>query len=151
MQGSNFGYALRAIKEDEPAAQVLGVKTVPVKLQALVIGAAIAGVAGAIYAFQIGYIEPAGAFDFGLSLDIVLVCVIGGLGTWIGPLIGAVLVVVIEQVLRVAVVNVDLFGYEIPSEINRLVLGLIMVVFALFVRRGIIGLFVRRRGRSVAV
>ncbi|HEX7098165.1 MAG TPA: branched-chain amino acid ABC transporter permease [Acidimicrobiia bacterium] len=148
---SNFGYALRAISEDEPAAQVLGVKTVSVKLRALVIGAAFGGVAGSVYAFQTGYIEPAGTFSLDLALDIVLVCVIGGLATWVGPMIGAVIVVVLEQWLRVFVPRLEFFGVGVPAEANRLVLGILLIVFALFIRRGIVGLFVERRGRRITV
>lgn len=151
IQHSRFGNALRAISEDEPAAAVLGVKTVSVKMWALVIGAALGGAAGAVFAFQVGYIEPAGAFDVGIALDIVLVCVIGGLGTWIGPLIGAIVVVLLEQLLRVVVPTIDFFGITFSAESNRLVLGLLLIVFALFARRGIVGLVARRRGRVVSV
>jgi len=151
VQRSNCGSALRAISEDEPAAAVLGVKTTSVKLQALVLGAAMGGAAGAVYAFQTGYIEPAGAFDVGIALDIVLVCVIGGLGTWIGPLIGAVIVVLLEQFLRVVVPNIELFGITFSAESNRLVLGVLLIVFALFARRGVVGLVTKRRGRVVSV
>lgn len=148
---SNFGYALRAIAEDEPAARVLGVKTVSVKLWALVIGAALGGVAGSVYAFFTGYIEPAGTFSLNTALDIVLVCVIGGLGTWLGPMIGAVIVVVLEQWLRVALPGIEIFGFSLPAETNRLVLGILLLVFALFLRRGIVGLFGERRGRTLSV
>lgn len=148
---SNFGYALRAISEDEPAAQVLGVKTVSVKLWALGIGAALGGIAGSVYAFLTGYIEPAGTFSLDLALDIVLVCVIGGLATWVGPLIGAVVVVVLEQWLRVVVPRMEIFGFVVPAETNRLVLGVLLIVFALFIRRGIVGLLVERRGRTIGV
>lgn len=151
VQRSNFGYALRAISEDEPAAAVLGVKTTSVKLRALVIGAALGGIAGAVFAFQTGYIEPAGAFDVGIALDIVLVCVIGGLATWIGPLLGAIIVVLLEQVLRVVVPTIDFFGITFSAESNRLVLGALLIVFALFARRGVVGMLSRRRGRVVSV
>ncbi len=151
VQHSKFGYALRAISEDEPAARVLGIKTVPVKLQALIIGAALGGAAGAVFAFQTGYIEPAGAFDVGVALDIVLVCVIGGLATWIGPLIGAIIVVLLEQFLRVVVPTIDLFGMTFSAESNRLVLGVLLIVFALFARRGVMGMITKRRGRVVSV
>ena len=151
VEHSNFGYALRAISEDEPAAQVLGVKTTSVKLRALLIGAALGGLAGAVYAFMTGYIEPAGTFSLDLALDIVLVCVIGGMRSWLGPLIGSIIVVLLEQVLRVVVPNLHLFGLDIPAETNRLVLGVLLLVFALFIRRGVVGLFVQRRGRVVSV
>ncbi len=151
VENSNFGYALRAISEDEPAAQVLGVKTVAVKLRALVMGAALGGIAGAVWAFWTGYIEPTGAFSVKIALDIVLVCVIGGLGSWLGPLIGSFIVVGLEQILRVTLPGIDLFGFGLPAETNRLILGGILIVFALFIRRGIVGLLKKRRGRAIAV
>ncbi|MBN9605160.1 MAG: branched-chain amino acid ABC transporter permease [Actinomycetales bacterium] len=151
VENSNFGYALRAISEDEPAAQVLGVKTVSVKLRALVLGAALGGIAGSAWAFWTGYIEPTGAFSVKIALDIVLVCVIGGLGSWLGPLIGSFIVVGLEQILRVTLPGLDLFGFELPAETNRLILGVILIVFALFIRRGVIGLLKKRRGRAIAV
>lgn len=151
VENSNFGYALRAISEDEPAAQVLGVKTVSVKLRALVIGAALGGAAGAGWAFFTGYIEPTGAFSIKIALDIVLVCVIGGLGHWLGPVIGAFVVVGLEQFLRVTLPGIDLFGFGLPNETNRLVLGVVLIIFALFLRRGIMGLVTRRRGRTLSV
>jgi branched-chain amino acid transport system permease protein len=151
VEHSNFGYALRAIREDEDAAAVLGVRTFDVKLRALVLGAALAGLAGGVYAFQTGYIEPTGAFDLAVSLDIVLVCVIGGLGTWQGPVIGAAIVVLLEQWLRTTIPSLDPFGLEIPAEANRLVLGVLLIVFALFARRGIVGLVRQQRGRQISV
>lgn len=151
VEHSNFGYALRAISEDEPAAQVLGVKTTSVKLWALLAGAGLGGLAGAVYAFFTGYIEPAGTFSLDLALDIVLVCVIGGMRSWLGPLIGSIIVVLLEQWLRVIVPNIDFFGFTIPAETNRLVLGILLLIFALFIRRGVVGLFSRRRGRVVSV
>lgn len=151
VENSNFGYALRAISEDEPAAQVLGVKTVQVKLRALVIGAALGGVAGAAWAFMTGYIEPTGAFSVKIALDIVLVCAIGGLGSWLGPLIGSFFVVGLEQFLRVSLPGVDIFGFGLPAETNRLILGVILIIFALFIRRGVIGLLTKRRGRQISV
>jgi branched-chain amino acid transport system permease protein len=151
VEHSNFGYALRAIREDEDAAAVLGVRTFDVKMRALLLGAAMAGAAGGIFAFLTGYIEPTGAFDLGLSLDIVLVCVIGGLGTWQGPLIGAAVVVLLEQWLRTTIPDLAAIGLDIPAEANRLVLGLLLIGFALFARRGIVGLVRQQRGRSVSV
>jgi branched-chain amino acid transport system permease protein len=147
VEHSNFGYALRAIREDEDAAAVLGVRTFDVKLRALVLGAALAGLAGGVLAYQTGYIEPTGAFDLAVSLDIVLVCVIGGMGTWQGPLIGAAIVVLLEQWLRTSLP--DLLG--VPAEANRLVLGVLLIVFALFARRGVVGLVRQQRGRRISV
>lgn len=151
VEHSRFGYALRAIREDEDAAAVLGVRTAEIKLRALLLGAALAGAAGSIYAFRTGYIEPAGTFNIAFSLDIVLVCVIGGMGTWYGPLIGAFIVVMLEQWLRTSVNDFHPFGADIPAEASRVVLGLLLIVFAMFARRGVAGLFRKARGRRLAV
>lgn len=151
VENTNFGYALRAISEDEPAAQVLGVKTTSVKLRALIIGAGFGGLAGSVYAFFTGYIEPAGTFSLDVALDIVLVCVIGGMNSWLGPIIGSIVVVSLEQFLRVTVPQIEIFGATLPAETNRLVLGILLLIFAMFVRRGIVGLFQKQRGRKVSV
>jgi branched-chain amino acid transport system permease protein len=151
IQHSNFGYALRAIREDEDAAAVLGVKTSQVKLRALLLGAGLAGLAGGVYAFRTGYVEPTGTFDLSLSLDVVLICVIGGLGTWQGPLFGAAIVTLLEQWLRTAIPNFHPFGADLPAEANRVVLGLLLVLFALYARRGLVGLFRQARGRRLTV
>lgn len=151
VEHSRFGYALRAIREDEDAAAVLGIRTSEVKLWALLVGAALAGIVGAIYAFRTGYVEPTGTFDMAFSLDMVLVCLIGGLGVWYGPLVGAFIVVLLEQWLRTAVPDFHPFGVNIPAEANRIVLGLLLIVFALFARRGIAGLLRRTRGRQLSV
>jgi branched-chain amino acid transport system permease protein len=151
VQRANFGHALRAIREDEDAASVLGVRTAEVKLRALLLGAGLAGLAGSVYAFRTGYVEPTGTFDFSLSLDVVLICVIGGLGTWQGPLIGGLVVVLLEQWLRTAIPSLHPFGLSIPAEANRVALGLLLVLFALYAKRGVVGLFRQARGRRLSV
>jgi branched-chain amino acid transport system permease protein len=148
---SNLGNALRSVREDESAARVLGVRTTDVKFRALLIGAGLGGAAGAMFAFFTPYIEPSGTFDLAFSLDIVLVCVVGGLGTWIGPLIGSILVVLLEQWLRTLILDLHPFGMDIPPDANRLVLGVVLILFALFARRGIVGLAQRRSGRRMGV
>lgn len=151
VENSNFGYALRAISEDEAAAQVLGVRTTEVKLWALVIGATLAGAAGAMFGFFTSYIEPAGVFHLDIALDVILIAVIGGLRSWMGPVIGAFIVVFLEQTLRLIIPEITIFGTALPAETGRLILGALLIIFALFFRRGIVGLFQARRGRLVNV
>jgi branched-chain amino acid transport system permease protein len=116
VEHSNFGYALRAIREDEDAAAVLGVRTFDVKMRALLLGAAMAGAAGGIFAF-----------------------------------LTAAVVVLLEQWLRTTIPDLAAIGLDIPAEANRLVLGLLLIGFALFARRGIVGLVRQQRGRSISV
>jgi branched-chain amino acid transport system permease protein len=151
VERSKLGYALRAIREDEDAAEILGIATLRVKLSALLLGAALAGTAGAIYAFRVAYLEPVGTFDIALSIDVVLMCVIGGAGTWQGPIIGVPLVLALSEVLRVGFQRIQLFGNSVPIESNRIVLGLVLVVVALYARRGIVGLFRQASGRRLGV
>ena len=151
MERSRFGYALRAIREDEDAAAVLGVRTVRVKLLAFLAGAFMAGVAGGLYAYRLAYIEPGGTFDLGISVNVVLMCVVGGLGAWQGPLIGAPLVIFLSEALRVGLARTELFGATVPPAFNRIVLGAILVGFALFAKEGIVGLLRRRKGRRLGV
>jgi branched-chain amino acid transport system permease protein len=151
VERSKFGYALRAIREDEDAAEILGVQTTRVKMRALLLGAVIAGVAGGLYSYRIGYIEPGGIFALTLSIDVVLMTTVGGAGSWIGPVLGAPLIVVLADVLRVTVTRLQVFGASVPTEFNRVVLGLLLVGVALYAKRGIVGLFQRARGRRFLV
>ena len=89
IQHSNIGWALVAIREDEDAAEIVGVRTVEVKWAANALACFIAGVVGGLYAQRIAYVEPIGTFSFDTSLNVVLMAVIGGPGTWQGPLIGS--------------------------------------------------------------
>jgi branched-chain amino acid transport system permease protein len=151
IEHAKFGYALVAIREDEEAAAVLGVRTTWVKMMAFLAGAFMAGLVGGIYAYRISYIEPFGIFSLTLSINVVLMTIVGGSGTWQGPLIGVPLITLISELLRVGVTRIELFGTGIPSEFNRIVFGLILVIVALFAQQGIMGLFRRVRSRRFTV
>lgn len=132
--------ALLAIREDEDAAEVLGVPTARYKLTALLIGSAIAGTAGCFYAAQIFYIEPVGTFDFNISLATVVAAVIGGAGRWYGPVIGAVITQLLAQELFVHVQGVY-------SEMSY---GVLLVIVVLVAPGGVAGLAGRVRWRRGA-
>lgn len=149
VEGSRFGAALVAIKEDEEAAAALGVHTTRVKMAAFLIGSAAAGVAGAIYSYRIGFVEPSSIFSLTLSINVVLMTIVGGAGTWQGPLIGVPLIVLLSEFLRVAVTRFDFFGTGIPSELNRVAFGLILIGVALFAQQGIVGLFRKPVGATM--
>lgn len=135
IEHSNFGWALIAIREDEDAAEIVGVRTVEVKWIANGLAAFIAGVVGGLYAQRIMYIEPTGTFAFDISLNVVLMAVIGGAGTWQGPLIGAPLVLLVADLLRVTV----------TSEVNRAIFSIVVILIALFIPGGVMGVWMRWR------
>ena len=111
IEHSNIGWALVAIREDEDAAEIVGVRTAEVKWAANALACFVAGLVGGLYAQRIAYIEPIGTFAFDISLNVVLMAVIGGPGTWQGPLIGAPLVLLVADALRVT----------FTSEVNRVI------------------------------
>jgi branched-chain amino acid transport system permease protein len=135
LERTRWHSALVAIREDEDAAEVLGVPTTRYKTVALLIGSAIAGAAGSLYATQLFYIEPTGTFDFNISLGVVVAAVLGGAGTWFGPLIGAVITQLIAQELFVHVQGVY----------NQLSYGVLLVIVVLVAPRGLASLRLRIR------
>lgn len=135
MENSNFGWALVAIREDEDAAEIIGVRTTAIKWIGNAVAGFATGLVGGIYAIRILYIEPTSTFSLDISLNVVLMAVIGGAGTWRGPLIGAPLVLLVAEALRVTV----------TSEVNRVIFSLIMIVMALYMPRGLMGLIGRLR------
>jgi branched-chain amino acid transport system permease protein len=143
VERSRFGAALVAIREDEDAAAALGVLTTRVKMIAFLGGSTLAGVAGAIYSYRIGYIEPSSTFSLTLSINVVLMTIVGGAGRWQGPLVGVPAILLLAEFLRVAVTRFEVFGTGIPTELNRVVFGAILIVVAMFARRGIVGVFER--------
>ena len=137
VEHSNFGWALVAIREDEDGAEIIGVRTTLVKGIANAIGCFIIGVAGGLYAQRILYLEPTGTFAFDFSLNVVLMAVIGGAGTWQGPLIGAALVVLVAEALRV----------NVTSEVNRVIFSLLVILIALYLPGGVMSVCGRIRAR----
>jgi branched-chain amino acid transport system permease protein len=114
---------------------------VRLKSMALIAGAVMAGVVGSFYATQLFYIEPTGTFDSDLSLAVVVAAVIGGAGTWYGPLIGAIITQLLAQELLVHVQGVY----------NQLSYGALLVVVVLTAPRGLASLLRRPHGRRFSV
>ncbi len=96
---SRFGAGLVAIRENEDAAQVMGVDTTRWKVMALVLSATLSAVAGGIHAYWITFIDPASAFDATLNVKMVIMTVFGGAGTVLGPVVGALVLSGISEVL----------------------------------------------------
>ncbi len=130
---SRVGRALRAIRESEHAAETAGIDTAALKLQAFIFSALLAGLAGGLYAYYITFISPS-PFSFHASVQFVLMAVVGGLGTFVGPLLGAAMVVALGEFLRWAIPVV------IPNaggEYQIIFFGLILVVLMIFQPEGL--------------
>lgn len=97
---SKFGYQMMAMRENEDAAQMMGINTTGTKLRAMLISSSLMGVLGVFYAQYILYIEPDEIFSMNMSLQPALVSIIGGVGTVWGPLVGSVVLTVLSEFLR---------------------------------------------------
>jgi branched-chain amino acid transport system permease protein len=126
---SKFGLGLLAIRDDEDRAIGLGVKTGAFKLTAYVLSAVFVGMAGAIYAYYVGTIYPEGAFNPAFDVTIALMAFLGGLGTVVGPLIGALLVSPLEQWLDLQ------FG---GNGVNLMIYGALFLAIILLLPRGVV-------------
>jgi branched-chain amino acid transport system permease protein len=132
---TNAGKAFRAIREDQVLAESHGINVKIYKLYAFALSAALAGLAGGLYAFSIGLVDPNLASPL-TSAMILGMAVFGGLGTIWGPALGAVLLFLMSEGLRFVGVVYNLIAF-----------GAVIMVFVIFVPRGIAGLRLRRRGR----
>lgn len=137
IERSRLGYGFATIRDDETAAEACGVPTFKLKLLATMLSGGLMGMAGATFPYYLGYVEPNAAFNLSYTLNSIAMPMIGGTMSWIGPLIGALLLGTVQQLANVT----------IPSALNLLLVGVIMVVFAIIAPNGIIGL-VRDRRKS---
>jgi len=135
IQNSWIGRGLQALKDDEVAAECTGVPTLRLKVLACVISGALMCAAGAPAAMYLQYADPSSAFNLNYSVSVLAMSLIGGTAHWAGPVVGAILLGSTQQLLAVT----------ISSEVNVLVLGIMLVLFVVAAPEGIIGL-VRRAG-----
>jgi len=163
VKGSKLGYYLQAIREDQDAARSLGIALTTYKNAALAISAALTALAGSFAAFYIGFIEPQAVFGIEVSIQLVLICIIGGIGTVLGPLFGAIILVLLDEALRDNLIAQGLFRLGLPessgvgaflkenlAHAHVLIYGLLVIVVILFMPDGLVGFVaarVRRRAR----
>jgi branched-chain amino acid transport system permease protein len=133
---SRLGYYWRAIKANESAAEAIGIDLTSNKMKALVLSSFLSGIGGAFYAQYMIFVEPEGLFGIGLSAEIVVFAIVGGVGSSIGPALGAVLLYPLAELLRATL------GAEIPG-IHLIAYGFVLIVAILFAPGGIAGLFQR--------
>jgi branched-chain amino acid transport system permease protein len=145
VRGSRWGFALEAIREDEPAARTMGIPTTAYKLAMLVLGAALAGLAGALEAHYTFMVAPNG-FSFVRVVDMLVFAVVGGAGLFWGPVVGAAFLTVLPELLREVA---PLVGIE-PGPLRLMVNGLILLAVIVFLPNGIVSLPERLRARRAA-
>jgi branched-chain amino acid transport system permease protein len=138
IERSRLGYGFATIRDDELAAEACGVPTLRLKLIATTISGALMGMAGAPFPYYIGYLEPSSAFGLAYAVNSIAMPMIGGTTSWVGPLVGAILLGTLQQVATVT----------ISSAVNLLIVGLLLVGFVIVAPNGIVGLvhdFMRAR------
>ena len=130
---SPFGRVLKGIREDEAAIQALGKNIYRFKMWILIIGSAMAGLAGSLFAHYIGFIDPS-SFVMWLTFFIFLIIVLGGLGNNLG----AALVTVVFVALREGLRFVSLPDWLNPAALQQLIFGVLLILATIFVPRGLI-------------
>src|SRR5207342_508273 len=130
IERSQLGYGFATIRDDELAAEASGVPTLRLKLIATTVSGALMGMAGAPFPYYIGYIEPSSAFGLAYAVNSIAMPMIGGTASWIGPLVGAILLGSIQEVARVT----------ISSAVNLLIVGVLLVAFVIIAPNGLVGL-----------
>ena len=142
IERSTLGLGFAAIRDDEMAAEAGGVPTLRLKLLATTLSGALMGMAGAPLPYYVTYLDPTSSFNLAYAVNAVAMPVIGGMTSWIGPVIGAVILGTIQQLATVT----------ISSALNLLIVGLLLIAFVIIAPNGIVGLVqARRRKRAGAV
>jgi branched-chain amino acid transport system permease protein len=130
LQVSWIGKGLAAIRDDEIAAECTGVPTLRLKLVSTTTMGALMAIAGAPYPFFVTYVDPLSAFNLTIAVNAIAMPMIGGTATWFGPVVGALLLGSIQEIVTVT----------ISSEVNVLIVGVLLVFFIMVAPQGIVGL-----------
>jgi branched-chain amino acid transport system permease protein len=131
IQDSWIGRGLRAIRDSEEAAECSGVPTLRLKVFACTVSGALMGAAGAPMPMYLSFIEPASTFNLNYAVGALASPMIGGTAHWLGPVIGALILSTLQQIVTVTISN----------EMNVLVVGVLLVLFVVLAPEGVMGLF----------
>ncbi|WP_296384096.1 branched-chain amino acid ABC transporter permease [Reyranella sp.] len=135
IERSALGYGFAAIRDDEAAAEASGVPTLGLKLIATALSGGFMGMAGAPLPYYVTYLDPSSGFSLNYAVNAIAMPLIGGTSSWLGPIVGAILVGGLQEYIRVT----------ISSAVNVLVAGVLMVAFVILAPQGIVGLFQRKK------
>jgi branched-chain amino acid transport system permease protein len=141
IEGSRLGLGFAAIRDDELAAEAGGVPTLRLKLIATTLSGALMGMAGAPLPYYVTYLDPASSFNLAYAVNSVAMPVIGGMTSWVGPIIGAILLGTIQQLATVT----------ISSALNLLIVGVLLILFVIIAPNGIMGLISARQRRRATI
>jgi branched-chain amino acid transport system permease protein len=133
IERSWIGRGLAALRDDEQSAECAGVPTLRLKLLATTVSGALMGCAGAPYPLYVSYIDPYSTFSLAIAINTLAMPLIGGTASWLGPVIGALLLGSIQAVTAVTSL----------SEISQLIVGILLVLFVIVAPNGLLGLFRR--------
>jgi branched-chain amino acid transport system permease protein len=131
---SRLGVAFHCIRQNEEAANMIGINATRTKIVAFALSAIFPGAAGALYASWVGYIDPSDVFDILISVKAPVMVLLGGVGTVFGPAIGAVVYLVFEELV-----------WRNMLQFHAAILGLIIAALVLFLPSGVVDLLRRRR------
>lgn len=134
IEKSDMGAIYQSINENEMLSRSVGSNALAWRIAAFTFSAFVAGVSGGVYAFYIGFLSP-DAFGFRLSVDMIVINAIGGASSVLGPLLGAILIVPLPEILREA------------RQYQLLIYGLSLMVFLVFVRQGLVSLLNKTKRR----
>src|SRR5215475_4348407 len=137
IERSWVGRGLAALRDNEEAAECMGVPTLRLKLFATTISGFLLGVAGAPFPYYVTFVDPNSAFSLDYAVNALAMPMIGGTTSWVGPVIGAVLLSSAQQLATVT----------ISSEMNLFIVGVVLVAFVVLAPEGILGLVRRLRSR----
>jgi branched-chain amino acid transport system permease protein len=129
IEKSTIGRGLAAIRDDEVAAEAAGVPTLRLKIFSAAVSGALMGMAGTTFPYYLSFIEPSSAFSLSYAVNSIAMPLIGGMMSWLGPLIGAVLLGTVQQLVQVT----------ISSAWNLLIVGVLLVLFVTLAPNGIMG------------
>ena len=139
LERSRFGAQLVAIRENEDAAEALGIDTLKCKVYAIMIMGGMGGAAGTFYAQKYLYIDPPISYSIALSVEMLLVTIVGGMGTVFGPLVGSFFLHIVNEFARHFI--------DTPG-VSLIVYGFILILIISFLPNGLVGLFRKKRKKK---
>lgn len=140
LASSSFGRAMRAVREDEVAAEAMGINVFRTKLLAFIVSAFLGGIAGALLATLITTISPT-LFTFTMTFNLLIIIVLGGLGSITGSVVTALLFAFLQETLRFLEAPMQIGAWTIPGipGMRMVVFSLLLVILMIFYRRGLFG------------